>query len=89
MKRKDFVDYRNNFYQAENMILTVAGGVTEKETLQLAGKYFSKLISNPSPVTRNGFKTVQDTLKIKLHNKKKEQTHVILGIYSRWKKLQR
>ena len=79
MKRKDFVDYRNNFYQAENMILTVAGGVTEKETLQLAGKYFSKLISNPSPVTRNGFKTVQDTPKIKLHNKKKEQTHVILG----------
>lgn len=79
MKRKDFTDYQEDFYGADNMILTIAGGVTEKETIDLAEKYFSKLVSNSSPVTRNSFKTVQNSPKIKLHNKKKEQTHVILG----------
>ena len=46
MKRKDFLDYRSNFYNPENMIVTVAGGVDEKESLKLAEKYFSKLIKS-------------------------------------------
>jgi predicted Zn-dependent peptidase len=79
MKRKDFTDYRSNFYNPENMIVTVAGGVDEKKVMELSNKYFAKMVSNPSPVTHNGFKTVQDAPKIKLHNKKKEQAHVILG----------
>lgn len=80
MKREDFVNYRNNFYNAENMILTVAGGVDEKSVLALSQKYFSKLkIKNEEIITKNNFKTTQKNPKIKLHNKKKEQTHVILG----------
>jgi predicted Zn-dependent peptidase len=47
--------------------------------MELSNKYFSKLVSNTSTVISNGFKTVQTAPKIKLHDKKKEQTHVILG----------
>lgn len=79
MRREDFVDYRNNFYSAENMILTIAGGVDEKQTLELANKYFTKLVTRNSSQVVKPFKTVQNSPKIKLHNKKKEQTHVILG----------
>lgn len=79
MKRKDFTDYRTNFYNPENMLVTVAGGVDEKKVMELSNKYFSKLVSNASITVSNGFKTDQTTPKIKLHNKKKEQTHVILG----------
>ncbi len=79
MKRKDFLDYRSSFYHAENMIITVAGGVDEKKVLELSNKYFDKLVSKPLTATANTFKTVQNAPKIKLHNKKKEQAHVILG----------
>ena len=79
MKRKDFLDYRSNFYNPENMIVTVAGGVDEKESLKLAEKYFSRLIKSTTKSASNKFTARQAAPKVKLHNKKKEQTHVILG----------
>lgn len=90
MKREDFVNYRNNFYTTDNMIITVAGGVTEKEAFSLAKKYFGSIVI--ATASKRGGKQSQiqiatslklprnDTApRIKLHNKKKEQTHVILG----------
>ena len=79
MKRKDFLDYRSNFYTPENMILTVAGGVDQNTANELAKKYFEKLIKSTTKPAFNKFTARQATPKIKLHNKKKEQTHVILG----------
>jgi predicted Zn-dependent peptidase len=47
--------------------------------LELSNRYFSKLTThNPQQVAKQ-FINNQDYPKIKLHNKKKEQTHVILG----------
>lgn len=80
MKREDFINYRKAFYNPENMILTVAGGVDEKSVLALSQKYFSKLIvNNEKLIIKDNYKTTQAQPKIKLHGKKKEQTHVILG----------
>ena len=80
MKRQDFLDYRTNFYYAENMVLTVAGGVTENKVNELVNKYFQKLqITNHKLQANHKFQNVQIAPKIKLHGKKKEQTHVILG----------
>jgi predicted Zn-dependent peptidase len=80
MKRKDFTDYRTNFYNPENMIVTVAGGVDEKKVMELSNKYFDKMPNAKYQINTNPqFNTTQNTPKIKLHNKKKEQTHVILG----------
>ena len=79
MKRNDFIDYRKSFYTAENMILTVAGGVTEKESLDLANKYFEKLPTSKVIDLDNKFKVSQSAPKVKLHSKKKEQAHIILG----------
>ncbi|MDP2692323.1 MAG: pitrilysin family protein, partial [bacterium] len=85
MKREDFLDYRSNFYTSENMILTIAGGVTENISMALATKYFQKLknqlpqgrVAPAADLAGEGF--LQNAPNIKLHNKKKEQTHVILG----------
>lgn len=79
MKRQDFLDYRSSYYHANNMILTVAGGVTEKEVLALSEKYFSKLLTNDKKSESKAFVTSQNLPQVKLHNKKKEQAHVILG----------
>lgn len=86
MRREDFVDYRKDFYNPENMIITVAGGVTENIVEKLAKQYFaSSVIANKVKQSQIQIATSlklprNDTgPKVKLHNKKKEQTHVILG----------
>lgn len=79
MKREDFINYRDNFYNSENIIVTVAGGVKNEEISKLATKYFSKLSTKKISMESGEIKNHQLTPKIKLHNKKKEQTHVILG----------
>jgi predicted Zn-dependent peptidase len=83
MKRKDFTDYRTNFYNPENMLVTVAGGVTQNITEKLTKKYFGNFqlpVSNFQSISNETiFKNTQNKPKVKLHNKKKEQTHVILG----------
>lgn len=79
MKREDFVDYRKNFYNASNMLVTVSGGITENEVIRLAKKYFDKLPARKLTTGFKQFSTNQNKPQIKLHDKKKEQTHVILG----------
>jgi len=80
MKREDFVDYKNSFYAPANMIITVAGGTDQNTVEKLSEKYFDKLqITNNKLQTNHNFQNTQTGPKIKLHNKKKEQTHVILG----------
>lgn len=80
MKRQDFLDYRKDFYAPENMIITVAGGVTPEKVNELSNKYFQKLDGQKSQSSPSyKFENIQTEPKIKLHGKKKEQTHVILG----------
>ncbi len=80
MKRQDFLDYKNSYYTSDNMIVTVAGGITPEKVNELSQKYFSKLANQqPNNLTIADFVAKQNKPAIKLHNKKKEQTHVILG----------
>lgn len=80
MKRQDFLDYKNSFYAPANIIITVAGGVTTEKVNELSQKYFSKLaVQKSNNLTIADFVAKQNKPAIKLHNKKKEQTHVILG----------
>ena len=79
MKREDFTNYRDNFYNSENIIVTVAGGVKKEEISKLATKYFSKLSTKQTFIKSDGINNHQLTPKVKLHGKKKEQTHIILG----------
>lgn len=79
MKRDNFLDYKKAFYNPDNMLITVAGGVTEKEVVSLSQKYFSGLKNEKTNTLENLFVTSQSRPKTKLHNKKKEQTHVVLG----------
>ena len=79
MKREDFEDYRKAFYNSKNMMVTVAGGVMEKETSRLTEKYFGDLAESNKQFKVKEFKESQKASQIKLHDKKKEQAHVILG----------
>lgn len=78
--RNDFVRYRETYYYPENMLLVVSGGVTEKNALKLAKKYFGNFKSKQK--TSSGgkaFKVTQKSPQLKLKSKKNEQAHFILG----------
>ena len=79
--RDDFVDYREAFYYPENMLVTIAGGVTEDVSIKLAEKYFANLESKNMDVIKKpvGFKPNQVGPEFKLQTKKSEQAHLIMG----------
>src|SRR3972149_8952845 len=83
-KRQDFMKYRQNHYGSNNMLITVAGGISEKIVLNLAKKYFSGLGFVKKPEVEK-FTKSQNKMKVKVVNKKTEQAHFILGYpaYSR------
>lgn len=80
--RSDFEKYRNTFYQPENMLVTIAGGVTEKEAIKLAEKYFVFSSLKKSPFKGKTFKGSQTGPKFKLQTKESEQAHLIMGFMS-------
>ena len=79
--KNDFVSYRKSHYDTENIVISVSGGVTQAEVEKLSNKYFSELNTKDLKLktkTRQFMRT-QDKPQIKLHNKKKEQAHFIIG----------
>lgn len=83
VNQKDFINYRNKFYHPQNLLVTVAGGVTEKQAIKLAEKYFGHLpkdsIKHKYTDTIKPFKFVQKTPQLLLKNQKREQANLILG----------
>ena len=81
IQKSDFLRYRELHYYADNIIVSVAGGVTEKKVLSLAKKYFSELsrIGSGIELRTEEFKAARKTPRVKLHPQKKEQAHFILG----------
>ncbi len=81
MAKSDFERYRELHYYPDNMLITVSGGVSEKEVRELVEKYFGELQSGPKKdkPAFNKFSARQVGPQIKLHSKKKEQAHLILG----------
>lgn len=78
--REDFVKYRQTHYYPENIIITVAGNVKESQVDKLVEKYFGGLkATKKSDFVQPKFEVNQNKFKLKLHSKKKEQAHFILG----------
>jgi predicted Zn-dependent peptidase len=76
--KDDFVLYRSKQYYPENIVITVAGGVQEKEVMELAKKYFGALQSSMHE-TVEPIVVTQNKPKVHLVEKKNEQAHIVLG----------
>lgn len=79
IKRRDFAEYRDLHYHPENILITVAGNITQEEVESLVEKYFSGLVRSNRGFKGTSFKGVQKKPRLKLYPKKKEQAHFILG----------
>lgn len=77
-QRKDFVDYMNRFYVANDTVVVIAGIFDEKKALAETKKYFAEMKKGEKP----GFKKISEKQKnpqVKIKYKKTDQTHLVLG----------
>lgn len=78
LKREDFLNYFSSRYFDKNTVIAVAGKVTPKETKEKIVKYFDKIRDG---ITREPLKNIDDQndFRLKIFNKKTDQTHINLG----------
>jgi predicted Zn-dependent peptidase len=79
INRKKMMDYKNKQYVASNTIVCIAGNVSEKDSLKLVKKYFSKapqgeIIEKPKVIEK------QSKPGLIVGKRKTDQTHLILGV---------
>jgi predicted Zn-dependent peptidase len=83
IKRDDFLNYRKIHYHPDQMLVTIAGGIEEKKTLNLVRKYFGSIKPfKGASFKGQEFKGKQIKPQFKLQTKKSEQAHLILGFMS-------
>lgn len=82
MKKKDFVDFRNQWYQPSRMVLGIVGGMDKIKNLKLKIKNCSSKfkINDSKPKKLEKLKFVQQKPALKVKYKKTEQTHLCLGV---------
>lgn len=77
--RQDFVNYFNTHYLAENTVVAVAGNVDKEKVKEQVSNFF-KEAREGKKVTRQSVFESQNKPQIKLHHKKTDQTHFVLGV---------
>lgn len=80
-KRKDFLNYMQRFYVANDTTVCVAGKFDDKKIVDLVKRYFSKMPAGKKPQ----FKKVVEAQKnpeVKIKFKKTDQTHLLIGCRS-------
>ncbi len=76
--RKGLLSFKNNYYNASNMIISAAGNIDEYKLDKMVSRIFSSLPKRKDNVfikARHG----QDKTRIKVFHKDTEQTHMALG----------
>ncbi len=78
-KRKNFIDYMNKFYLANDTVVCVAGKFDEKKVIAKIKKYFAGMDGGKKPVVKKVAEK-QGKPMIAIKQKKTDQTHMILGV---------
>ena len=81
MSQKELVDYWRKQYVASNTVVCMAGGIKQKQSLELAKKYFTKMQTS-SPIEKAKVVEIQNNPQILVHFKETDQTHLCLGVRS-------
>ena len=79
MRRKDFLDYMKRHYMANDTVICVAGKFDEKKVIAQIRQNFSKMEKKKDTKIAK-VKEMQKAPQLKLHFKKTDQTHLLLGI---------
>ncbi len=80
IKRKDFIDFRFKYYKANNVVVTVSGGIGFEKALDLTERYFG-MLEKIEEIT-NGYQKfdfIQERPQISMQSRKTEQTNLVIG----------
>lgn len=78
VKQADLLNYRAKLYTPENIVISVAGNLDHEKVKQDLEKYFL-FADTKKEIEWQEFDTALPIQKVKIHNKKTEQGHLILG----------
>ncbi len=82
INRAEFEKYRREKYHSENILISVAGGVSESRVEELSRKYFGSIKKGPQSVKKSylfkGVKPVSERVLLKT-KQNADQAHLILG----------
>ena len=78
LSRGDFVKYFTTHYFDKNTVIAVAGNIDPGQIKQKVSSYFSDVRTNQK-LEALKVKEEQDRPRLKIHNKKTDQTHFIIG----------
>ncbi len=81
MKREDFLNYRKTHYVASRTLVVVAGNIKAGDAIKKIEKAFSKVAVGKS-VKKDKIIEKQSAPKIKIKDKKTDQTHLVIGVRS-------
>lgn len=81
MKRNHFVDYHDKNYIPQKTVVVVAGNINKKEIIKQVKEKFSEL-KKGKETKKPKVLEKQKSPAVKIHNKKSDQTHLILGFRS-------
>ncbi|MBN1494333.1 insulinase family protein [Candidatus Peregrinibacteria bacterium] len=76
--QKQFQDYKGALYSPDNMVLALAGDISDKKGIELAEKYF-KFGDEKKKFEFNPYKKHDTKERVYLHSKKTEQAHLVIG----------
>jgi len=76
--QKQFRDYKSALYSPDNMVLTLAGDISDKKAQEFAEKYF-KFGDDKKEFDFKPYKKHNGKDRVYLHNKKTEQAHLVIG----------
>uniref|UniRef100_A0A7C4R5Q3 Insulinase family protein n=1 Tax=candidate division CPR3 bacterium TaxID=2268181 RepID=A0A7C4R5Q3_UNCC3 len=81
INRKKIIDFKNKFYNPDNMVIAIGGNINQTEVKKLLEKYFGKIKGK----TKESFKknhTTQPNPQIEIYKKPIEQAKVIIAFRS-------
>ena len=78
VNQADFQNYKNSLYVPENVVISVAGGLSHDEIIQSTEKYFS-VMPGKQELFYEPLKNHTPANKVHIFEKKTEQGHFVLG----------
>ncbi|OGY25904.1 MAG: hypothetical protein A2Z24_02375 [Candidatus Woykebacteria bacterium RBG_16_44_10] len=81
INRKEFLEFKNSYYNPENMLVSIAGGIKHSDIENYTKNYLGNL-ENKKTATYNKVKISQNKPAVKLSEKKTEQAHLAIGVRS-------
>jgi predicted Zn-dependent peptidase len=77
MTQKDFIDYHNTYYTANNAVVVVVGNLDTKDIFSEVENLFSKLSTSLIPKKKRTL--IIHEQKIAVDTKKTQQSHIVIG----------